>query len=141
MVTTSAGAEAGRIKYYPYGATRSTSGTLSTVGGVPTSIAMGDQALWFGADMTSHPGEVASWVEPSGYGNGWSQRLTSPEFSVADHPGAVLRFDASLYLAHLTPLQAPDGANAFLEVQALDQSGYHISPERSEDSRGRGNTK
>ncbi|HVP15116.1 MAG TPA: Ig-like domain-containing protein, partial [Terriglobales bacterium] len=97
-------------------------GTLSAVAGVPVSIAMGNRSLWFGADMASAPDEVANWVKPSGYGNGWSQRLTSPEFSVAGHPGAVLSFDGSIDLQTADTLQSAS-RNAWVQVQAVNDSG------------------
>ena len=94
-------------------------GALSAVAGVPAPIAMGDRSLWFGADMASHPAEVADWVRTSGYGNGWSQRLTSPPFSFTAHPGAVLRFDGSIDLGTTGPISM-NSVNAWVQVQGLD---------------------
>jgi YVTN family beta-propeller protein len=98
-------------------------GTLTTVAGMPVSMAMGTRSLWFGADPGSHSEEVANWVVPSGYGNGWSQRVTSVPFSYAAHPGAVLRFDGSVHLASDAYLGPPALVNAGVMVQGLNTSG------------------
>jgi YVTN family beta-propeller protein len=97
-------------------------GALSAVAGVSAPIAMGGRSLWFGADMASHPAEVGDWVRTSGYGNGWNQRLTSPEFSFGDHPGAVLRFDGSIRLVNDAAILA-NSVNAWVMVQGLNTSG------------------
>ena len=101
-------------------------GALSAVAGVPAPIAMGDRSLWFGADMASHPAEVADWVRTSGYGNGWSQRLTSPPFSSTAHPGAVLHFDGSIDLGTTGPISI-NSVNEWVQVQGLDLSGNWTS--------------
>lgn len=95
---------------------------VSAVAGIPVSISMGEQALWFGADAASAPDEVRNWVQPSGFGNDWSQRLTSPEFSLGLHPGSVLTFDAALDMESVPGLgPAVDGR--FVAVQGLRSDG------------------
>ena len=61
-------------------------------------VNMGTRAFWFGADSTSALDEIAGWVQPYGYANGWSQRLLSPKFRRAGNPGTTLRFDVSMEL-------------------------------------------
>jgi YVTN family beta-propeller protein len=100
-------------------------------------VSMGTRALWFGADSSSAPDEVSTWATPHGYGNGWSQRLTSPSFSVSGHPGAVLRFDASIGLrrnidtaptTNFTPYGLASGkvANDFVAAQGLRTDGTWV---------------
>ncbi len=98
-------------------------GALSVAAGVPIGIAMGSKALWFGADASSAPEEVAGWVRPSGYGNFWSQRLTSPSFSAVLHPDAELTFDAVVELEDTTGLGSPFLDNEFVIVQGLSATG------------------
>ena len=98
-------------------------GVLSAFAGVPAPIAMGERSLWFGADMASRPAEVTNWARPAGYGNGWSQRLTSPTFAIAAHPGAVLSFDGSIHLGNSGAITGT-GTNSFVQVEALNSSGY-----------------
>src|SRR6266850_923700 len=99
---------------------------VSTTAGLPITMAMATHALWFGADAASAPDEVQNWVQPSGFGNDWSQRLTSPAFSLADHPAAFLSFDAGLDLA---PGQDPGAAfgSAFVAVQGLTTDGTWVT--------------
>lgn len=86
-------------------------------------IAMGTRALWVGADSLSAADEVADWVHPFGYGNGWSQRLTSPPFARAGLGDVVLRFDAAVELTATPGLTAGEGGNDFVAVQGLRSDG------------------
>src|SRR5262249_56393262 len=82
-----------------------------------------------GADMTTDPTIVKDWVRPSGYGNGWSQRLISPSFSYASHPGAVFQFDAWMDLDDDAGPQTHDvldstgASNEFISIQGLRADG------------------
>jgi len=96
-------------------------GTLEVVTGAARSMAMGTRALWFGADSTSAPDEVAHWVDRYGFGGGWGQRLTSPTFDFNSHPGAKLEFDLALHLGGGS-LQFAGGSSDF-QVEALRTDG------------------
>jgi YVTN family beta-propeller protein len=96
-------------------------------------VNMGTRALWFGADSSSALDEISQWVRPYGYGNGWSQRLTSPLFSLAAHPTSLLRFDVSMQLrrgdgaptSNFTPYGLASGkvGNDMIAVQAKLTNG------------------
>jgi hypothetical protein len=90
-------------------------------------VNMGTKALWVGADSTSAPDEVKNWVQPYGYGNGWSQRFISPLFSLAGTPDAVLKFDGFIDLAFDTSFSAVAGTTQeFFEVQGLKTDGSWV---------------
>lgn len=100
----------------------SAAGEMTVTAGVQVPIVMGGSSLWFGADMASDANEVANWVNPSGYGNGWSQRLTSPSFAFGSHPGTALTFDARLRLGDEGTIGL-SGRNTWVAVQGLTTSG------------------
>src|SRR5262249_18427068 len=81
-------------------------------------ITMGTKALWFGIDAASHPEEIAHWYSPSGFGNGWSQRLTSPTFTNGNYR---LTFDCRL--GNSIGGLASSQTNRFIAVQALRDNG------------------
>ncbi len=87
------------------------------------TVHMGTRAFWFGADSTSSP-DVANWVYNYGYGNGWSQRLTSPLFPRTGHPATVLAYDARIGFHPYPPVYSEgDRGNEFFGVQALRSDG------------------
>lgn len=97
-------------------------------------VNMGTRSFWFGADSTTALAEISNWVQPYGYADGWSQRLTAPPFSRVSNPGAVLKFDVSMELdrsldpvptSTFTPFSLASGAvaNDLLGVQAQKTDG------------------
>jgi YVTN family beta-propeller protein len=100
----------------------SATGHVSVLAGSPRGVQMGTRALWIGADATSAPAEVANWVQPQGYGNGWSQRLISPTFSFAAHNNAVLDFDVKPGFISSTFGAVPND-NKYIVVQGLANGG------------------
>ena len=98
---------------------------VSLAGG--TVINMGTRALWFGADSVSAPDEVKNWLQPYGFGNGWSQRFVSPAFSLAGAPDAILRFDGYIEIRRTAGLAAVSNTSQeFLEVQGLRTNGTWV---------------
>jgi len=106
-------------------------GDFSLVAGVTSGgVQMGTRALWFGADENSAPEEVANWVQPYGFGDGWSQRFTSPSFSLLDHPAAVLKLDGTITLfdfdsnaSLMVRAQKPDGSWVIVNHRIIDREG------------------
>ncbi|MEO5617367.1 MAG: Ig-like domain-containing protein, partial [Candidatus Eisenbacteria bacterium] len=91
-------------------------GQLSLAGGVPVPIDMGARAFWIGADMTSAPDEVSSWVVDRGYGNSWGQWLESPSISLGGSTDVVLTFDLAMDMAETF-------ANEYVDVLVQDATG------------------
>jgi len=85
-------------------------------------VSGGGNALWFGADSTSAPTEVANWVSSTGYGNNWSQRLVSPTFQ-GSSVRPVLSFDATIDFTASGGLVSGAAGNEFLAAQVLDNAG------------------
>lgn len=96
---------------------------VSAIAGVHGSMYMGEKTLWFGADETSAPDEVAGWMHPHGYGGGWGQRLTSPEFSFLAHPNAQLSFDARVDIRTSSGGVHEETLNGFFAVRGLQADG------------------
>ena len=92
----------------------------------PGFITMGSRALWVGADSSSAPDEVAHWVHLHGYGNGWSQRVMSPQFSRLTYPNTVLTFDASIDLRDTSAVISGAAGNDFVAVQGLKSDGTWV---------------
>jgi DNA-binding beta-propeller fold protein YncE len=84
-------------------------------------VRMQSRALWFGADSSSAVAETRDWVQPFGYGNNWSQRLTSPEFDLTATQDPRIEFDALLGFTTSAGARGARGAE-FLAVQVLDAS-------------------
>lgn len=106
----------------------SSASMLDYVAGDRLSISMGRRALRVGADMTTAPDEVANWLSPTGYGNGWSQRVTSPPVDITLHPNAVLSFDLASEMAVTSTLETIESVGFgfdtdFFAVQALRADG------------------
>jgi YVTN family beta-propeller protein len=102
-----------------------TTGHVSVVAGAPRGVQMGSRALWFGADTLSAPADVKNWVQPQGYGNGWSQRLISPTYNYAAHNNAVLDFDIKPGFLSSTFGAVPND-NSFFVVQGLGTGGQWL---------------
>ena len=107
-------------------------GDLEYVAGDRVGIAMGSRALRVGADMTTAPDEVSGWLSPSGYGNGWSQRIVSPPVDLSTHPDPVLTFDLASELGVTTSLEVVEQAGTsflaeYVTVQALGTNGAWFS--------------
>ncbi|HXS81785.1 MAG TPA: Ig-like domain-containing protein [Methylomirabilota bacterium] len=89
-------------------------------------LSMGTRTLWFGADSTTAPSEVAGWVYGTGFGNNWSQRLTSPSFSLVAHPNATLSFVGTIAFQDASVITSVTGGNEFLAVQGLRPDGSWV---------------
>ncbi len=104
-------------------------GALSPLAGKVTSMSMGARALWFGADSTSAPDEIANWVTSQGYGSGWSQRFTSPPITISAGAHPRLSFDAYLHMNtdEYDAIGFNDDQLGFFSARALASDGSWVT--------------
>lgn len=102
-------------------------GTLQPLLGRFTSMLMGQHALCIGADSLSAPEEVRNWVNPIGFGNDWSQRVTSPQIDLTGRPNATVTVDAAMFLhGDIEVLLGPNDGN-LISIEALNSLGEWVA--------------